>query len=156
MSSANVLLILIAFVPRDDAARGVGDEPQVQVTVIAILATDQNDKVERQLECIAKEIQKKDPKLTGFQLAQTNSESCVVGKATKFALVDKEIAEVIVRHAANKENRVCLKVKPPQMGEITYSSTCGKFFPILTRYQTMNNERLIIAIMVKPCRAEKK
>jgi hypothetical protein len=132
------------------------DEKQVQVTVIAILATEDNDKVDPRLACIATEVQKKEPKLTGFRLAQTSNESVAVGKVTKFMLVDKEVAEVAVRHGANKDNRVSLKIKPPQMGEITYTSTCGKFFPIVTRYHTKDNERLIIAVMVRPCRDEKK
>jgi hypothetical protein len=143
MSSITISLLLFVAVPRDDGAAKQGGEERVRVTVIAILATDKNARVDPRLECIAKEIQKKDPNLTGFQLAQTSNESCTVGKATKFELVDKETAEVIVRHGANKEDRVCLKVKPPRMGEITYTSTCGKFFPILTRYQTKNHERLL-------------
>jgi hypothetical protein len=42
------------------------------------------------------------------------------------------------------------------MGEITYSCCCGKYFPIITRYQTKDNERLIIAIGVHCCDKEKK
>jgi hypothetical protein len=33
-----------------------------------------------------------------------------------------------------------------------YTSACGKFFPIVTRYQTKERERLIIAIMVRCCK----
>ena len=47
-------------------------------------------------------------------------------------------------------NRVRLAVKAPLAGEITYTTCCSKFFPIMTRYLTKDNERLIIAIMVKP------
>ncbi len=149
MTATFLLLSAIVAGPCDE------QNQRVQVTVIAILATEKNDKVDPKLECIAKEVQKKEPNLTGFQLAQTSKESLTVGKPGKFCLIEKEEAEIIVRHGANKENRVCLKVKAPQMGEFTYSSACGKFFPIITRYHTMNQERLIIAIMVKPCRSEK-
>jgi hypothetical protein len=37
------------------------------------------------------------------------------------------------------------------MGEVEYTTCCGKFFPIITRYQTKDKERLIIAIRVQPC-----
>jgi hypothetical protein len=153
-----IAFLLIVSVPgtKDDDKAPGGADQKVQVTVIAILATDRNDKVDPRLECIAKEVQKNHPTLTGFQLAQTNKESVAVGKPTKFTLVDREVAEISVRHGANKDDRVSLKVKPPQMGEITYTSTCGKFFPIITRYQTKDKEVLIIAVMVKPCRGEKK
>jgi len=45
-----------------------------------------------------------------------------------------------------------MTIKPPTLGEITYSTTCEKFFPIVTRYVTKDKERLIIAIMVEPCK----
>ena len=37
----------------------------------------------------------------------------------------------------------------PAWRGIVYDSTCNKYFPIVTRYQTNNNDRLIIAIMVE-------
>ena len=47
-------------------------------------------------------------------------------------------------------------IPPPLVGEITYMTICGKFFPIVTRYQTKDKDRLIIAVMVKPCNGEKR
>jgi hypothetical protein len=127
-------------------------EDKVKVTVVAILATDRNKEIDPRLECIAREVQKMDQSLTGFRLAQLNRKSVAVGATEKFKLVDKETADVVVVHGANAQNRVSLKVKPPQVGEIDYTSCCGKFFPIITRYQTKDKDRLIIAIMVKPCK----
>jgi hypothetical protein len=41
------------------------------------------------------------------------------------------------------------------VGEITYSTICGKCFPIVTRFQTKDRERLIVAVMVRPCNGAK-
>jgi hypothetical protein len=45
-----------------------------------------------------------------------------------------------------------MTVKPPKLDEITYACACGKFFPIITNHLTPDNERLIIAVMAKPCK----
>jgi hypothetical protein len=128
------------------------DGEEVRVTVVAILATDQGKKVDQELQGIADEIRKKEPGLTGFRLGRMTRMPVNVGQKETFPLVDKEVAIVVVKHGANENNRVCLSVKPPQLGEITYTTCCGKFFPIVTRYQTKDKERLIIAIRVQPCK----
>src|SRR5262249_50849175 len=109
------------------AARG---ESNVKVTVVAILANDRDNTIHEKLKCIAKEVQTVEPQLTGFLLGQITCKSLAVGKAYKAKLVDNEVAEIVVEHGADKDNRVSLKVKAPQMGEIEYTSSCGKFFPI--------------------------
>jgi hypothetical protein len=129
---------------------------EVRVTVIVILGSDKNKEVDCQLKCLAEEIQKKEPKLTGFKLGDTTCKSLALGKKETFKLVDKEEAIVTVRHGADKNNRVGLTVKPPRMGEIDYTTCCGKFLPILTRYHTKDKERLIIAVRVQPCKGDKK
>lgn len=127
-------------------------EEKVRVTVVAILANDRDKTVDPKLECLAREIRKTEPRLTSFHLAQTACKSVSVGDSYQFPLVDNEVARVIVVHGADKDNRVSLKVKPPHLGEIVYTSACGKFFPIVTRYQTKDKDRLIIAVMVRPCK----
>lgn len=139
-------LALLAAAPAARAA-----DEKVQVTVLAILATDQNDKVDPQLKCVAQKVQKLEPKLTGFRLARTSTRSLEISKASKFALVEGAPVSITVEQGPDKNNRVGLTVRPPQLGEICYLSCCGKFFPIVTRYQTKEKERLIIAIMVEPC-----
>jgi hypothetical protein len=131
-------------------------EDKVKVTVVAILANNRDNVIDQRLKCIAKEVQKVEPQLTGFQMGQITCKSLTVGKAAKVTLVDLEAAEIVVQHGADQDDRVSLKVKAPQMGEIEYTSSCGKFFPIVTRYQTKDKDRLIIAIMVRPCRHEPK
>ena len=122
---------------------------EVKVCVLAVLATDQNNKIDKRVECIAKEVQKKEPTLTGFRMATTNCKPLTAGARESFPLVEGEVASVLVEGKC-KGDRVRLTVKAPLMGEITYSTTCGKYFPIVTRYQTKDRDRLIIAVMVKP------
>ena len=57
-----------------------------------------------------------------------------------------------MRHGADSKNRVGLTMKAPLQGEIQYTTCCGKFFPIVTRYQTKDKEVLILAIRVQPCK----
>lgn len=135
-----------------------GDEPRVKVRVcvVAVLATTQNKVVDEKLECLAKEVQKKDPSLTGFRLERCSSQVLSVGDKIKFRLVDSEVAEVSIHKGPGKNDRVSLTIKPPMMGEVDYNSCCGKYFPIITRYQTKDHERLIIAVGVHCCDKEKK
>jgi hypothetical protein len=129
---------------------GCGEE--VRVTLVVILATDRNNVVDRELKCIAEEVRKLYPNLTGFRLEKTTWKSLPVGESEKFEAVDHEVARVLVRHAADSKNRVGLTVKAPLQGEIQYTTCCGKFFPIVTRYQTKQKELLILAIRVQPCK----
>jgi hypothetical protein len=146
------ILAVLTCLDRPSGARA---EEKIHVTVVAIFATDQNKKVEPRLECLAKEVQKTDPKLTGFRLAKCSCQKVEVGKKVEFPLVENEVAAVVVKHGCDKEDRVGLTVKAPLVGEIAYSCACGKFFPIMTRYQTKDKERLIIAIRVQPCPCKK-
>lgn len=139
-----VLLLLALAAPRVYA----GDK--IQVTVLAILGTDKNTDVDPKLKEIADKVGQK-ASLTGFKLARTTRKSLMVNQAVDFPLIDDETVNVLVEHGADERNRVGLKVKPPQLGEISYTSCCGKFFPIVTRYQNKDKDRLIIAIMVEPC-----
>lgn len=125
----------------------------VRVTVLAILATDRNDKIDDKIKCIADEVRKEEPTLTGFKLVHMASKSVEVGKKEKFPLVDDEAASIVVNQARDmeKDKRIGLTVKAPRVGEITYRTCCSKFFPIVTRYQTKDGSRLILAVMVKPC-----
>jgi len=137
------LSCLLAAAPAADTA------DETRVCVVAIIATDRNTTVDEKIKCIAKEVQKKEPALTGFRMATTNCKPLTAGAKESFPLVEGEVASVVVEGKCKGE-RVRLTVKAPLMGEITYSTTCGKYFPIVTRYQTKDKDRLIIAVMVKP------
>jgi hypothetical protein len=124
---------------------------EIRVTVVAILATtDKNAKVDPQLAELAKEVQKKDPSLVGFRLQRMNCKAVPVGGKESFDLVDKEVAVVCIKDCG-KDDKPCIKVKPSHVDNITCSLCCGKYWPIMTNYQTKKKERLIIAIMVETC-----
>jgi hypothetical protein len=135
-----------------------GDPPdkapeEIRVTVVAILAsTDKSAKVDPQLADIAKEVQKKDPSLRSFRMHTTTCKGVPIGGQYSFDLVDKEVAVVVVQKPMGKDDKPCIKVKPPQVDNITCSLCCGKYLPIMTNYQTKKKERLIIAIMVDTCK----
>ena len=125
------------------------------VSVVAVLATDQNDKIDPKLDCIAKEIQKTDPKLTGFRIAVMTKKTIAVGAKDDFDLGGDQSLRVAVQQKSDKDDRYQLKITPPQMGDITYQTTCcGKFLPIITPVRTKNNELLIIGVCVQPCRRQ--
>lgn len=123
----------------------------VQVTVLAILACEKSDKVDPKLKEIAERVQKQEPKLTGFRLGQTTSTVVAVGSEDMFPLVEEQTAKVTVQAGAKKE-KVRLTVKAPKLGQLTYTTCCDKYFPIVTGYLTQNKERLILAIMVERCK----
>jgi hypothetical protein len=129
-----------------------GELPKrVKVTVVTILATEKGDEVDKRLKGIAAEVQRLNPQLKGFKLVSMASKSLAVDEMSSFPLVDEQTAQVVIRHCADASNRVSLAVTPPRQGEITYRAACGKFLPIVTRYQTRDNERLILAVRVQPC-----
>ena len=149
-----VILTLVAAAPPASRERERAEEEKepVQVSVIAILATERNNDVDPRLACIAREVRKTHKKLTGFQLAGTMSrKSLTVGAREMFDLVGDQKVAVTVKEAADERNRVQVKVAPPRMGEITYDTCCGKFLPIVTPFRTKNNDLLIIAVRVQPC-----
>jgi hypothetical protein len=128
------------------------DKPKkVRVSVVVILASETDTAVEKKLQCIAEEVRKTHPKLKGFKSVNLICKSLPVGLPDTFNLVEDKQVDINVVRAANKDDRVCLKVGPPKMRQITYSTPCGKFLPILTPLQTKAGEHVLIAIRVQPC-----
>src|SRR5438445_10286812 len=95
------ILILLGCLAGSNGAKA---EEKIHVTVVAILATDQNKKVEPRLECLAKEVQKTDPTLTGFRWAKCSYQKLEVGKKLEFRLVEDQVAAVVVKHGCDKED----------------------------------------------------
>jgi len=143
------LLVLICCAL--DPAPAVEEPKRVKVTVVTILATDKSDEVDPRLKGIAAEVRKMDPQLKGFKLVSMANKSLAVDEKASFPLVEEQTAQVVIRHSADPNNRVSLAVTPPWQGEITYRAVCGKFLPIVTRYQAKGKERLILAVRVQPC-----
>ncbi|GIW80876.1 MAG: hypothetical protein KatS3mg105_2683 [Gemmatales bacterium] len=130
------------------------EEGSVKVTVISILASEKEDHVDPRLKRIAAELRraKELKKMTCFRLARSTAMSVEVGKSYKFRLVDDQWVNIKVDHGADANNKVSLTVKASKLGAISYTTCCGKFFPIVTPHVTKDQERLIFCIMVKPCR----
>jgi hypothetical protein len=150
-----VFLALLTILLTGPATLQAADEV-IKVSVVAILATSKDTVVDPKLDSIAQEIQTRlDGKLTGFRLAKMSCKSLKVGDKDTFELVGDQVVTVTVLGNVDKDNKVCVKVAPPLLGEITYMTTCGKFLPIITRYRTKNDELLILAVRVKPCEGKK-
>lgn len=139
------------------AATAVAEDPpkNVSVSVVAILASKTSDEIDPRLKDIAKEIRKKNIDFKGFRVGKITCKSIPVNAAEAFELVADQKASIIVLKPADRDNRIQLKISPPKVGDITYTTTCGKFFPIMTTYQTPNGESLIIAVRVQPCNKQK-
>jgi hypothetical protein len=142
-----VVLALFAAAPPKEAGKET-----VDVSVLVILASESDKKTDLKLTCIAREVQKEHANLTGFQIVTMTKRSLAVGAKETFDLVGEQKAAIMVKRAADQKNRVEVKIAPPQMGEITYDTCCGKFLPIVTPYRTPNNDLLILAVRVQPCR----
>ena len=142
-----LLAVLAAFLASAGAARA----QNIQVTVVAILATDQNKEVDEKIKCVAEEVHKQDPKLTGFREARTTRKSLAVGEEESFPLVEEKVATIRINSGPDKDNWVKWTLKAPGHGEIQYSVRCGKCVPFRTSYQTKDNRRLILVVLVKPC-----
>jgi hypothetical protein len=144
------LLTLLFLAPAANAA-----DEKVTVSVVAILATDKNDKIEPpKIKEIAAELQKINPKLTGFHSPKETKKDIPLNSPEKFTLVDDQVVVIEVERAADQDNKNVIRVQPPTLGEIKYDTSCGKFFPIITKYETKDGEVLIIAIRVQPCKGK--
>jgi hypothetical protein len=131
------------------------DDKPVNVTVVIVLATEQNTRVDPKLKELAKEVQKRDPKLTGFKLVATECKSVAVGASATVNLTDKQVLKLTVDQARDKDGRISLTLDPPGMDAVTYACACDKFFPVVTPHRTRAGDQLIIAVMAKPCTAKK-
>jgi hypothetical protein len=147
------LLALVALSCFPGAARA----DDVQVTVLVILASEQDSKTDARLHCVAQQVRKNYPELKGLRIEGILHESVAVGKTRSFDLIGDQQATVRVIHGCDQEDRIQLKVRVKGFGEVDYKTCCGKYFPLMTDYRTRDNERLLVAVGVKPCqKAQKK
>jgi hypothetical protein len=130
-------------------------EERVEVTVAAVLA-NRDGKVDDKLKCVADEVRKNHPKLTGFHLATTTTLPMTLGASDKFELVEGQEAAVRVKRCPDHPERFCLEIKSKALvGAMTYTSVCGKYFPLVTGYTTKDQDQLIILFKVEPCDKKK-
>src|SRR5207253_2939842 len=111
----------------------------VRVTIVAITASSQHQDVSPKLRDFAREVQKREPSLSGYRLGQTESRSLNFGQKESFRLVDDATTDITLLAKDDSRQRVRLAVKAPLVGEITYLTCYDKFFPIVTRYLTKND-----------------
>lgn len=129
--------------------------PNVKVTLVVILASEEGSTIDKRLKQVAEEIQKVNPNLKSFELKKMFERSVPPGEMVHFDLVEGKKATVVIKHGADDSNKVSLAVTPPEGGEIVYSTVCGKFLPIVTRCETKAGKRLILAVCVQPCKGDK-
>jgi hypothetical protein len=144
-------LLLCAFV----TGAWPDDTRPVSVTVVIVLATDRTAAVDPKLKELAREVRKRDPKLTGFKLVATECKSIPVGECATVALTDKQVLKIAVDRSKDENGRVTLTLNPPGMDAVNYACACDKFFPVVTPHRTAAGEQLIIAVMAKPCTRKK-
>ncbi len=154
-SSARWPLILLGVLAGLLGSVPAACSQEIHVSLAVILASTTDKHVDCELKCIATEIHKMHPELIGFRLGPVIRKSVAVGKKEEIPLIDDEVATIRVRHGADSKNRVSVSLKPPRMGELDYTTCCGKFFPLLTGYETKKKEHLIVAVKVQPCKGDK-
>jgi hypothetical protein len=132
-------------------AQGCGDDDEVRVTVVAIVASEKSDRIDPKLKELANCIQKKYPELKGFRLGKVNRETVEIGKERKFDLGDGKSAAVTVGHGSDEKNRVGIALQLPCCGKCQFETCCGKFFPLKTCQKMKDGECLIVAIRVETC-----
>ena len=154
----NRLPILLGLLLPLGAVAGLSACPDekapIKVTLVLILATEEGNTIDPRLKAIAEEVQKLNPNLKSFTLKSMQSKSLKPGDKVSMPLVEDRKVDLKVNSGADKDNRVRLSIFAPNMGEIEYQSVCGKFLPIVTRCKTKQNERLILAVRVQPCRGD--
>jgi len=126
-------------------------KPNVKVSVLVIIASEVKDEVDPKLKCIADEVRAADPRLKGFRVEKMICKSLPPRGRETFAVLDDQKATIQVEGPADANNKVTLHFTPPQLGEITYATCCGKFLPVITRYRPTPDERLILAVRAQPC-----
>lgn len=125
--------------------------PPVRVTVVVVLASKTSDKVHPKLTALATEVQKRHEDLTGFTLAAAVEKSIPVGDSHTFDLADGKSMKLTVESPKDKTGRIAVTLHPPGLDEIKYACVCDKFVPVITPHVTKAGERLILAVLAKPC-----
>lgn len=135
----------------DDPKKHNEKDAPVRVTVVVILATTENNVVDKKLTDLAAEVQKRSPELVGFKLHETVQQSVAVGDSHTFDLLEKQTLQVTIDKPKDRTGRVGLTVTPPGGEAVSYTCACGKFFPLVTTYKTKEGKKLILAVGAKPC-----
>lgn len=148
--------LFVAMVLATPALReACADEKPVRVTVVVVLASEKEGKIEPKLRQLAAEVRKRNKDLKSFKLAESMAKSIPIGDSATFELIDKQMLKVTVERPRDENGQVGLTIKPPQLGKVTYRCVCDKFFPVITPHKTSKGEHLIVVVMAKPCTLNK-
>ncbi len=129
------------------------EKDPVKITLVVILASDKGDTIDKRLKGVAAEVQKLHPHLRSFTWHAQERREMKPNEKISMDCIDDTKVDMIVKHGADKDNKVTLWAKPPMMSPLEYQTVCGKFLPIVTPYKTKKKgETLILAIRVEPCR----
>lgn len=126
------------------------DQP-VRVTVVVILASTDNNVVHKKLTSLAKEMEKRNSDLVGFQLSHVIQKSIPVGRSHAFDLGDGQTLKVTIDQPKGKDGRAGLTLTTSGGGEVSYTCACDKFFPLVTEHKTKCGRTLMVAVGAKPC-----
>ena len=129
------------------------EKDPVKITLVVVLAREKGekgDKIDKNLKMLAAEVQKTHPHLKDFTFKTQEARSVKPNEKTTMLCVENQMVEMLVKHGADKDNRVSLQVKPPEMSPLEYQSVCGKYLPIVTRYKTKKGDTLIGCHAVDP------
>ena len=142
------------------AVLAMGDQPPcgtppIRVTVVVVVATTNNKVVDAKLTNLAREVQKRNSKLTGFRLVASEGKSIPVGGSSEYELVEGKTLVVKVEKPKDQNGRVGLTVKSSGLGSVSYTCCCDKFFPVVMPHKTRAGETVIVAVMAKPCNQKK-
>ena len=146
-----LLVVLACAWPQVAADDDPPADKKIKVTVVVVLASERGNDVDKELQCLADAVRVKYPALKSFRIESMKCQDVAENESVTFRLPEKQKAEVVVHCAADHKKKVCMAVVAPTLGEIEYGTVCGKFLPIVTRYYTSKNERIVLAVRVQPC-----
>jgi hypothetical protein len=122
--------VVLLFLGRPAFVRAqFGVTEKIKVTLVVILASEDTRQVDPPLLQIAEEVRKLNPQLTRFRLKSMTTRELNENERAAFALPDGKKVEVVVRHGADRENRVGLAVGAARAGRDRLSLDLRQVLP---------------------------
>src|SRR5262245_15307265 len=101
-----LLLLLCAGIVIACEEKKAKDTRKVRVSLVIILASESETKVDKKVKGIADEVRKIHPKLKGFKMKDLQCKSVPIGTANKFELIDGQSTTITIQKAADKMDRI--------------------------------------------------
>src|SRR5260370_19512371 len=119
------LTVLLLLLPGGPPGAPAPPRP-IHVTVVVILATDKDDKVDPRLKDLAEELrQNLDPSLTGLRVVGCPCKSLPPGGSADFAPPCGQTVRVTLEEGVDPHDRARVRVSPPLMGDGRYTTACA-------------------------------